>query len=128
MMLMMPREMTDTEVRDQVERADAFREALRDAVADAIADLDPNSPCVDQARAGLTRIAGTLDQVDNIFVSNLSNIDAALRKRVDGGLMSLAKVRLMAVGCGPSLDYESADAFLATFQPMIDAALKRKRH
>jgi hypothetical protein len=118
--------MTDSEVRDQIARADAFREALRDAIADAIADLDPNSPCIDQARAGLTRIAGTLDQVDNILVANLSNIDAALKRRTGTGLLSLAKVRLMSVGGGPTLYYESAAHFLAAFEPMVDVALRRK--
>jgi hypothetical protein len=51
---------------------------------------------------------------------NLANIDTTLH----GGLLGLIEVRLMCVGVGPTLDL--ADAFLAAFQPMIDAARRRR--
>ena len=117
--------MTDAEVTEQISRADAFRESLRAAVDEARADLDPHSACIDQARAGLARIAATLDQADNILIANLSNIDAAMKKH-GTGLMPVIEMHLRAVGCGPELDYESAVALLAVFQPVIDAVLKRK--
>jgi hypothetical protein len=57
-----------------------------------------------------------------VMMCNLSNINTAMR----GGLMELIEVRLMCVGCGPTLDYADAMAFLAAFQPMIDMARKRR--
>jgi hypothetical protein len=43
---------------------------------------------------------------------NLAKLDTALR----GGLLDLIEVQLLAVGGGPTLDFESATAFLATFE------------
>jgi hypothetical protein len=42
-----------------------------------------------------------------------------------GGLLDLIEVRLMCVGGGPKLDYESATAFLAAFEPVIEQARRR---
>ena len=53
---------------------------------------------------------------------NLANLDAAMR----GGLLDVIEVHLMCVGGGPSLDHTDAAAFLATFQPLIDMALRRR--
>jgi hypothetical protein len=38
----------------------------------------------------------------------------------------LVEVQLMAVGAGPTLDYENAAAFLAVFDPVIDKARRRR--
>jgi len=43
-----------------------------------------------------------------------------------GGLRDVIEVHLLAVGSGPTLDHADAAAFLAAFQPMIGAALKRR--
>jgi hypothetical protein len=40
--------------------------------------------------------------------------------------MDLIEVHLLAVDTGQTLDFANATAFLAAFQPMIDAALKRR--
>ena len=56
--MMTDAEMTDDEVRQQVERADRFIEQLREAV-NATA-VDPASPCADASHRGLRRIADTL--------------------------------------------------------------------
>jgi hypothetical protein len=113
-------EMTDDEVRQQVERADCFIEQLRDAITATA--VDPAILCADAQRRGLQRIAATLDAVPYVTMCNLANLDAALL----GGLLDLIEVRLMCVGAGPTLDYADATAFLAAFQPMIDMARKRR--
>jgi hypothetical protein len=113
-------EMSDAAVRQQIERAERFREQLRDAIAATV--IEPASLCADEQRSGLERIAATLDAVPLVTVCNLANIDTAMR----GGLLDVIEVRLMCVGAGPTLDFEDATAFLAAFQPLIDAALKRR--
>ena len=45
---------------------------------------------------------------------------------VSGALMPIIELHLRAVGWGPELDYAHAATLLATFQPVIDAALKRR--
>ena len=117
--MMTDAEMTDDEVRQQVERADRFIEQLREAV-NATA-VDPASPCADASRRGLQRIADTLDAVPYLTMCNLSNLNTALR----GGVLDLIEVQLMCVGGGLTLDYESAAEFLAAFDPMIETARKR---
>jgi len=52
---------TDAEVADQIDRADRFIELLRDAITATV--VDPVSPCADDHRRGLQRIAATLDAV-----------------------------------------------------------------
>ena len=111
-------EMTDDEVRQQIERADRFREALRDAIQATA--VDPASLCADDQRHGLRRIADTLDAAP--FVTFCNN--TAMR----GGFMSVIEVRLMCVGAGPTLDFADAAAFLAGFKPMIDVVLARRLH
>ena len=113
-------EMTDDEVRQQVERADCFIEQLRDAITATV--VDPASLCADAQRRGLQRIAATLDAVPFVTMCNLANINAAMH----GGLLEVIEVRLMCVGAGPTLDFEDAAGFLAAFQQMIDMALKRR--
>jgi len=72
-------------------------------------------------RRGIQRIAATVDAVPFLTWCNLSSPDAALR----GGVIDLIEVRLMCVGAGPTLDYESAVAFLAAFEPVIEQARRR---
>jgi hypothetical protein len=90
-------EMTDDEVRQQVERTDRFIEQLRDAIAATV--INPASLCADAQRRGLRRIAATLDAVPYVTMCNLANLDAALRE-----LLDLIEVHLMCVGAGPTLD------------------------
>jgi hypothetical protein len=112
--------MTDAEVRQQVERADCFREALRDAIHATV--VDPASLCADAQRRGLRRVADTLDAVPYLTFCNLANLNTAMR----GGLLDVIEVHLLAVGGGPTLDFADATAFLATFHPLIDIALRRR--
>ena len=116
---MMTGEMTDAEVAAQIERADRFIADFREMVA--AAEVDPRSPCAQEHSRGLERIAATLDAVPFVTMCNLANLDAALR----GGLLDLIELRLMCVGAGPTLDYESAAAFLAGFEPLIEKARSR---
>ena len=53
---------------------------------------------------------------------NLANLDTALR----GGLLDLIEVQLLAVGGGPTLDFESATAFLGAFETMIEKVRRRR--
>jgi hypothetical protein len=112
--------MTDEEVRQQVERTDAFIAAFRELIASTV--VDPTSLCEAACHRGLERIGATVDAVDYITYANLANINEAMR----GGLMSAIEVRLMCVGGGPTLDFQDAAEFLAGFQPAIDAALRRR--
>ena len=111
--------MTDSEVRQQVERADRFAADFRKLVAATV--VDPASPCADYHRRGLRRIADTVGAVPYVTMCNLSNLNTALR----GGLLSLIEVQLMCVGGGPTLDYADATAFLAGFEPLIEKARSR---
>jgi hypothetical protein len=113
-------EMTDAEVAAQIARTDRFIAELRALIAATI--TDPSSACADYHRSGLRRIAETIDRVDYVTFANLANINAALR----GMLLELIEVKLMCVGGGPTLDYPDAAALLATFQPIVDMALKRR--
>ena len=99
----------------QVERADRFAASFHELVAAAI-------PTSEAQRLGLQRIAATVDQVPFLSWCNLSNLNAAMR----GGVLDLIEVQLMAVGAGPTLDYENAAAFLAVFDPVIDKARRRR--
>ena len=74
-------EMTEEQVRDQVERADRFTASFRDLVAAAI-------PTSEAQRLGLQRIADTVDAVPFLTWCNLSNLDTALR----GGVLSMIEV------------------------------------
>jgi hypothetical protein len=107
--------MTDAEVQ----RADRFIDSFRKMIAETI--VDAASPCADEKRLGLQRIAATVDQVDYVYFANLANLNAALR----GALLDLIEVRLMCVGGGPTLDFTDATDFLAAFEPMILRARKR---
>jgi hypothetical protein len=111
--------MTDVEVCEQVERADDFIDAFREMVA--ATTIDPRC-CADETRAGLARIAASLDAVPYVTMCNLANINAAMR----GELLELIEVQLMCVGAGPTLDYADATAFLAAYQPAIDMASARQ--
>jgi hypothetical protein len=117
---MMTGEMTDAEVAAQIERADCFIEQLRDAIAATA--VDPASLCADAQRRGLQRIAGTLDAVPFVTMCNLSNLNAAMR----GGLFDLIEVGLLAVGGGPTLDFEDATAFLAGFETVIEKVRRQR--
>ena len=112
--------MTDVQVAAQVERTDSFIAEFREMVAATA--VDPVSPCADDHRRGLQRIADTLDAVPYETMCNLSNLDAAMR----GGLLDLIEVRLMCVGAGPTLDYADAAAFLAGFETMIEKVRRRR--
>ena len=111
--------MTDAELRRRVECTDRFIEQQRDAIDTAV--VDPESLCADDMRAGLQRLSA-LDAVPYVTMCNLATINEAMR----GGRLSVLKVHLMAVGGGPTLDFADATAFLATFQPAIDMALRRR--
>jgi hypothetical protein len=115
-------EMTDDEVKAQVARANAFIAEFREMVETTV--VDSASPCADYKRRVLQRIAATIDQVPYVLMCNLANINAAMR----GGLMMVIEVQLMAVGGGPTLDFENAEAFLAEHQPVIDMARARRRN
>ena len=69
--------------------------------------------CADEQRAGLCRIADTLDALPYVTMANLSNLDAAMRGRLLDDVIEV---------------YPDAVSFLAEFQSMIDMALKRVRH
>ena len=64
-------EMTDEEVRQQVERTDAFIAAFCELIASTV--VDPASPSRLPAIAGLERIAATVDAVDYVTFCNLAN-------------------------------------------------------
>ncbi len=117
---MMTVETTDAEVRQQIDRADRFIAAFRELIAATV--VNPASPCADYQRRGLQRIADTVDQVPFVTMCNLSNLDTALR----GELLGLVEIKLLAVGGGPTLDYESAADFLAGFESMIEKVRKRR--
>ena len=112
--------MTNEEVRQQVERTDAFIAEFREIISATV--VDPASSCADHQRRGLERIANTVDAADYVTYANLANINAAMR----GGLLEVIEVHLLAVGGGPTLDFADASAFLARLQPLIDMALKRR--
>ena len=115
--------MTDEEVRQQVERTDAFIAAFRELVASTV--VDPASPCAAACRGGLERIGATLDAVDYAVFCNLANVNEAMR----GLLLDALEVQLMCVGQGPTLDYADASAFLAELhQPIFDLWKKRHTH
>ena len=105
--------MTDEESRQQIEHTDAFIAEFR---------IDPASSCATETRSGLERIAASVDAVDYMTYANLANINEGM----PGWLMSVIEVQLMCVGGGPTLDFHDAAEFLAGFQPLIDAALKRR--
>jgi hypothetical protein len=121
--MMIEPEMTDQEVREQVERAEAFIAQFREAVADAIAD-----PAFDLEQHGecLRRISDTLDQVPFVTFCNLSNLDAAWRNRLHMPFMSVVEAYLMMAGGGPTLDYADATAFLAVFEGMVKQARRQR--
>ena len=77
--------------------------------------VDPESLCADDHPAGLQRISATLDAVPYVRMSNLANLNVAMR----GARLSVLEVHLMCVGAGPTMDYADATAFLAAFQPAI---------
>jgi len=112
--------MTDEEVRQQVERTDAFIAAFRELIASTI--VDPASPCEAACHRGLEQISATVDAVDYVTFANLANMNEAMR----GGLMSVIEVHLKCLGRGPTLDFQDAAEFLAVHQPAIDAALRRR--
>ena len=89
-------EMTDDEVRQQVERADRFIADFREMIAATV--VDPASACADYQRRGLQRIADTLDAVPFVTMCNLSNLNTAMR----GAVLDLIEVQLMCVGGGPN--------------------------
>ena len=113
-------EMSDSEVRDQVARADAFVKQLRDAIAGTI--INPESLCADAQRRTLRKITETMGAVPFVTFANLSNIDTVL----DGLLMELIEVNLMTCGTSPEWDFADAASFLRRFEPIIDVARKRR--
>jgi hypothetical protein len=118
-------EMTDAEVKEQIERADRFTEALRHVISEAVAAVDPSSPCANEASAGLAKIEATLDQAPFVVFCNLANLDAAI-KRTGTGLMPLNELRLMATGAGPSLDFKNATELLAPLANIVEQVRRRK--
>ena len=115
-------EMTDEEVRQQVDRADRFHRRFRELITSIALDPDPlvTPPVVH----GLRRIAATVDAVDYVVFCNLANVNEAMR----GTLLSVLEVKLMCVGPGPALDYADAAAFLAELHEPIYIVWKRHLH
>ena len=109
--------MTETPM---VDRVDGFRDALRDAVANTLAD--PKANCAEAQGRTLKRIAETLDAVPDVMLHNLAVIDEA----TGGQVMVAAKMYLLAVGSGRTVDYADAAAFLAEFNPLFEAVRKRR--
>jgi hypothetical protein len=118
--------MTDTEVREQIDRADRFVEELRAAINETMAAVDPASPCASEARRGLARISATLCEADYVMMSNLSVLDLAMKNRIGTGLLPIIELHLRAVGGGPTHNYENATEFLRMFEPVVDAVRKRR--
>ena len=116
--------MTDAEIRDQLRRADRFRDELRAAISETVVDRENN--CADAQRRALARIAGTLDAVPLIVFANLANVDLALTRRTGCGLMPIIEVHLLAVGTGPTLDHLDAAAFLTPFTDIVEKVRARK--
>jgi len=114
--------MTDAEVADQIARADRFIQELRDAIAEAI---ENPASAIDGHERCLRWIADTLDAVPYVTFCNLANLDAAFQNRMGTTIMSVIRVYLMSAGCGPTLDFEGATAFLASFDGMIAKARQR---
>jgi hypothetical protein len=114
--------MTDEEVRQQVERTDAFIAAFRELIASTV--VDPANSCEVACRRALERIGATVDAVDYVTFANLANVNAALR----GGLLSLIEVRLMYVNAGPLLEFVDANAVLAELSQVIDQARRNRPH
>jgi hypothetical protein len=69
---------------------------------------DPASLCADEHRAGLRHISHTLDQLEYVL---LQTCRTSMWRCAAG--CSTFEVRLLAVGAGPALDFESAAEFLA---------------
>jgi hypothetical protein len=117
-------EMTDIEVREQVERAERFIEQLREMIAEAIAN--PVSS-IEQHDQCLRRIAAKLDAVPFVTMCNMANLDMAWRGRLHGmTFMSVIEVYLVCAGGGPTLDYADATAFLAVFERMVEQAHRQR--
>ena len=115
------REMTDAEVRQQVERTDRFIAEFRTMVASTA--VDPASSCAAEARSGLERIAAT---VDGVITSSTPIWPTSTR--LCAATHVLIEVKLMCVGAGPRLDLVDAAAFLAEFNKLIDVVRKRYLH
>jgi hypothetical protein len=111
-------EMTDAEVRAQVERTEAFISQFIEMVAEAI--VDPAGSPVGQHGQALQRIAATVDRVEFVTFANLANLNAAM----GGHFMSVIELYLQCAGLGPTLDYRDATEFLAKFEAMIWKARK----
>ena len=115
--------MTDEEVRQQIERTDAFIAAFRELIASTV--VDPASSCEAACHRGLEWIGATVDAVDYVVFANLANANEGMR----GLLLDVLGVQLMCVGQGPTLDYADASAFLAElYQPISELVRKRRLH
>ena len=112
---------TDPQVAAHVARTDRFIDDVRELIE--ATTPNPRSPCADVQHRTLQRIADTLDAVPYVTMCNMATVNAAM----GGVLMEIIELRLMYVGCGPKLDFASAEAFLDAFQPVIDKALRRLR-
>jgi hypothetical protein len=80
--------MTDEEVRQQVERVDAFIAAFRELIASTI--VKPARSNEAACHRGLDRIAATVDAVDYVTFCNLANVNLAMR----GALLDVLEVQL----------------------------------
>jgi hypothetical protein len=84
--------------------------------------VDSASPCEAACYRGLERIAATVDAVDYIHLCQSGEPQHGVARRAAGPI----EVQLKCVGGGPILDFQDAAEFLARFQPLIDAALRRR--
>jgi hypothetical protein len=112
--------MTSMTETPMVDRVDRFRDILCDAIAETPVDQWAN--CAEAQRRTLRRIAETLHAVPDVTMHNLVVIDIATR----GVVMAAIKVKLLAVGAGPTLDYSNATVFLNELQPLVDMVFERR--
>ena len=104
-------EMTDTEVADQIARADRFIADFREMIAATV--VDPASASADYQRRGLRRIADTLDAVPYVTFCNLANLDAALR----GGLNGPDRATVVVCRCWPDTGLRERDSISRRVRP-----------
>jgi hypothetical protein len=76
-----------------------------------------------ERRVSIASIARPIrvDQVSDVLIHNLAALDHA-----SGGIvMMTGKVKLLAVGAGPTLDYPDATSFFNELEKLIDMVLQQ---
>lgn len=80
--------MRDEEVRQQVDRTDAFIVTFRELIASAA--VDPTSPCEFAPHRGLERIGATVGAVNYVHQRQLGDLNAIM---VPAGFLPLRRQR-----------------------------------